>query len=81
MPQCHSSTELATKLRAEIKKSRVIFSRRIVDELMQLSEEFGIYTGEILGKEEYKAVFTDTGYKEKNKKYCEVILTQRYDAI
>lgn len=76
-----SSTELATKLRAEIKKARVIFPRRIVDDLMQLSSEFGVYIGDILGKAEYKEIISDTGYKGKNKKYCEFILPQKYDAI
>lgn len=76
-----SSTELATKLRAEIKKSRVIFPRKLVDELMQLSSDFGIYIGDVLGREEYKEVISDDRFKGKNKKYCEIILPQKYDAI
>lgn len=77
-----SSTELATKLRAEIKKARVVFPKRIVDELMLLSDEFGIYLGDITNKPEYEELLHDLHFgKPQNKAYCENILPQKYDKI
>lgn len=49
----------ATKLRTTIKKARVVFPKRIVDELYALTEDFGIYSGSIIEKEVYKDYFRD----------------------
>lgn len=77
-----SSTELATKLRAEIKKARVVFPRKIVDELMSLSDEFGIYLGDITRKPEYREMLKELiPGKPTNRVYCENVLPQKYDRI
>ena len=77
-----SDKELATQLRAEIKKSRLVFSKKIVDELMELTIDFAYSTIYMMGREEYKEIFAGETYDRRQIRiYCDVIIPQRYDRI
>lgn len=77
-----SDKELATQLRAEIKKSRLVFSKKIVDELMDLTIDFAYSAISMMGREEYKEVFAGEIYDRRQRQiYCDVIIPQRYDKI
>lgn len=77
-----SDKELATLLRAEIKKSRLVFSKKVVDELLDLTIDFAYSTVYMMGREEYKELFAGEKYDRRQKQiYCDVIIPQRYDRI
>ncbi len=77
-----SDKELATQLRTEIKKSRLVFSKKIVDELMELTIDFAYSTIYMMGREEYKEIFAGETYDRRQMRiYCDVIIPQRYDRI
>ena len=73
---------LATQLRTEIKKSRLVFSKKIVDELLELTIDFAYSSAYMIGREEYKEIFAGETYDRRQKQiYCDVIIPQRYDSI
>lgn len=77
-----SDTELATQLRAEIKKSRLVFPKKIVDELLELTIDFAYSSIYMMGREEYKKIFAgETSGRRQKQIYCDVIIPQRYDRI
>lgn len=73
----------ATKLRTTIKKARVVFPKRIVDELYELTEDFGIYSGSIIEKEEYKNYFSKEtmNTSQKEKLYAKEIIPIMYEKV
>lgn len=77
-----SNKELATQLRTEIKKSRFVFSRKKVDELLDLTIDFAYSSVYMMGRNEYKEIFGGENYDRLKKQiYCDVIIPQRYDKI
>lgn len=77
-----SDKELATQLRAEIKKSRLFFSKKVVDELLDLTIDFAYSTIYMMERVEYKEMFAGEKYDRRQKQiYCDVIIPQRYDKI
>lgn len=78
-----TSTGAAIKLRTTIKKARVVFPKRIVDELYNLTEDLGVYYGDVLSKEEYEEYFPDeemtTG--NKGKIYAKEIVPILYERV
>lgn len=77
-----SDKELATQLRAEIKKSRLVFPKRVVDDLLELTIDFAYSTIYVLDRVEYKDIFGETvSSRGLTKIYCDVIMQQRYDKI
>lgn len=79
----HMSDEgLATQLRAEIKKSRLVFSKKVVDELLSLTIDFAYSSVYVISRKEYKEIFAGETYDRYQKQiYCDVIIPQRYDKI
>lgn len=75
---CISSDEkLATELRTVIMKSRIVFSRERVDELLEMTTDFGqsreyvlVKYGENLGN-----------HSDRNRRYCESKIPEMYDQI
>lgn len=77
-----SDKELATQLRAEIKQSRLVFPKKMVDELLELTIDFAYSTIYMMGREEYKEIFAGEVYDRRQRQiYCDVIIPQRYDKI
>lgn len=77
-----SDMELATALRTEIKQSRLVFHKSVVDELLELSMDFGLYKGHIINKEEYSVYFKGVVHSdEKSKIFCEKIIPDHYARI
>lgn len=77
-----SDEELATQLRTEIKKSRLMFSKKVVDELLDLTIDFAYSSIYMISRKEYKDVFAGKNYDRDRKQiYCDVIIPQRYDRI
>jgi hypothetical protein len=73
---------LATQLRTEIKKSRLVFSKKIVDELLDLTIDFAYSSVYMMGRKEYKEIFAGETYDRRQKQiYCDVVIPQRYDRI
>jgi hypothetical protein len=73
---------LATQLRTEIKKSRLVFSKKIVDELLDLTIDFAYSSVYMMGRKEYKEIFAgETDDRCRKQIYCDVIVPQRYDKI
>lgn len=79
----HMSDErLATQLRAEIKKARLIFPKKVVDELLDLTIDFAYSSVYVIGRKEYKEIYAGETYDRYQKQiYCDVIIPQRYDKI
>lgn len=79
----HMSDEgLATQLRAEIEKSRLMFSKKVIDDLLSLTIDFAYSSVYMISRKEYKDVFTGKNYDRHRKQiYCDVIIQQRYDRI
>jgi hypothetical protein len=70
-------------LRTTIKKARIVYPKRIVDELYALTEDFGEYYLDVLKKEEYKSYFaseTDPN-GSKSKIYAEKIIPILYEKV
>lgn len=77
-----SDEGLATQLRTEIRKSRLVFSKKIVDDLLALTIDFAYSTNYMMGRDEYKEIFAGETYDRYQKKiYCDVIIPQRYEKI
>jgi len=77
-----SDEQLATQLRTEIKKSRLFFPRKVVDEMLELTIDFAYSSVYIISRKEYKEVFAGETYDRRQKQiYCDVIIPQRYDKI
>lgn len=77
-----SDTGLATQLRTEIKKSRLVFSKKVVDELLALTIDFAYSSVFIIDRKEYKEIFAGETYDQYQRQiYCDVIISQRYDKI
>ena len=72
-----SEVNLATELRMSVKKSRIVFSKETVDELLEMTHDFGQSRENVL--EKYKNELTDKSWR--NRKYCEVIIPRMYDRI
>lgn len=72
-----SDMQLATELRTVIKKSRIVFSRKIVDELLEITNDFGQSREYVLRK--HQEVLKDGS--DTNRKYCELIIPGMYDRI
>ena len=80
--KCSSDNELATRLRSEIKQSRLCFTKKLVDELLGLTNDFGIYTGTVISKKEYEDVFGDEKLDTFRKRtYCDTIIPSKYEKI
>ena len=63
-------------------KSRLVFSKKVVDELLDLTIDFAYSTVYMMGREEYKELFAGEKYDRRQKQiYCDVIIPQRYDRI
>lgn len=78
-----SSKNAAIKLRTTIKKARIVYPKRIVDELYALTEDFGEYYLDVLKKEEYKSYFaseTDPN-GSKPKIYAEKTIPILYEKV
>ena len=78
-----SSKSAAIKLRTTIKKARIVYPKRIVDELYTLTEDFGKYNGDVLKKEEYKPYFASEieTFSFKEKIYAEKIIPILYEKV
>lgn len=77
-----SDSELATQLRTEIKKSRLVFSKKVVEALSELTIDFAYSTIFMMDREEYKEIFDGINYEsQKRKIYCDVIISQRYESV
>lgn len=77
-----SDSELATQLRTEIKKSRLVFSKKVVEALLELTIDFAYSTIFMMDREEYKEIFDGIKYDSQKKKiYCDVIISQRYESV
>lgn len=77
-----SDKTLATQLRAEIKKSRLIFPKGLVDELLDLTIDFAYSKVYMMGRKEYKEIFAgEVSERRQCEIYCEKIIPQRYDRI
>ena len=77
-----SDKELATQLRTEIKKSRLVFPKKIVGELLELTIDFAYSTIYMMQREEYKGIFAGEIHDRRQEQiYCDVIIPQRYDRI
>jgi len=80
-----SDLALATKLRSEIKKSRLYFGKKVVDELLALTIDFGCTQKIILSRLEYKdSVFAgisswDTDAKAK--KFSATVIPALYEKL
>ena len=73
---------LATQLRTEIKKSRLVFSKKIVDELLDLTIDFAYSSVYMMGRKEYKEIFAgEINDRRRKQIYCDVVIPQRYDRI
>ncbi len=77
-----SNKELATKLRTEIKRSRLVFSKKVVEELLSLTNDFAYSSVYMMGRNEYKEVFDGENYDRRQKQiYCDIIIPERYDKV
>lgn len=77
-----SDEDLATLLRSEIRKSRFVFSKKTVEELLELTIDFAYSSVCIVDRKEYKDVFGEEIWdSNKRKIYCDKIIPQRYDRI
>ena len=76
-----SDKELATKLRAEIRKSRMVFSKKTVVKLMLLSSDFARSVDDITTGREFNRFFIAEGYINKCEVYREVIIPMKYDEL
>lgn len=72
-----SDVQLATELRTVIKKSRIVFSKKMVDELLEMTHDFGQSREYVLRK--YHDVLENGS--GMNRKYCEMIIPGMYDRI
>ena len=72
-----SDVKLVTELRTTIKKSRIVFSREIVDELFDLTHDFGRYREYVLKEYKDEIAYGEASYQ----RYCEVIIPRMYDRI
>jgi len=73
----NSDIILATELRTVIKKSRIVFSREIVDELLEMTHDFGQSREYILGKHMDEL----SEPSNHNRQYCEIFIPRMYDRI
>lgn len=76
--------EPLTRLRTEIKKARMNFSQKIIDELMGLTEDVGRDVFYIRDKKEYQEYYKDccsSDYKKRMEIYCSEILPKKYILI
>lgn len=80
-----SDLALATKLRSEIKKSRLYFGKNIVDELLALTIDLGCNKNTILRRPEYKeSVFAGMdswNTEEKATKFCTIVIPALYEKL
>ena len=72
-----SDEKLATELRTAIMKSRIVFSKEKVDELLKMTNDFGQSREYIL--EKYKDILEN--YPDNNRRYCEIIIPGMYNRI
>ena len=72
-----SDVKLVTELRTVVKKSRLVFTRETVDELFEMTYDFGEYSGDVLKK--YKDEITNG--PGAYQRYCEVIIPRMYGRI
>ena len=78
----HSDRTIAIKLRAEIIKSRTVFSKQFIDKLISMTEDFGAYVIEIICREQYKEIFEGIdNERERCLLYCENIVPHKYEEI
>lgn len=73
----NSDIILATELRTVIKKSRIVFSREIVDELLEMTHDFGQSREYVLGKH----IEELSDQANHNRQYCEIFIPRMYDRI
>lgn len=77
-----SDNALATQVRAEMRKSRLVFSKKVVEELLDLTIDFAYSTVRMFGREEYKEYFGEAkSQRVQTQTYCDVIMRERYDRI
>lgn len=78
-----SNRNAAIKLRATIKKARIVYPKRIVDELYVLTEGMGEYYEDVLQKEQYKPYFASETepHSSKRKIYAEKIIPILYEKV
>lgn len=72
-----SDINLVTELRTVIKKARLVFTRETVDELFEMTYDFGEYSGDVLKKYKYEISDGPAAYQ----RYCEGIIQKMYDRI
>ena len=71
---------VAAQLKAEIKKSRLVYPSKIVDQLMELADDFGTPSTTILYREEYEKYFKESP-KDRTYTYCEQIIPKKYEEL
>lgn len=72
-----SDEKLATELRTAIMKSRIVFSKEKVDELLKMTNDFGQSREYIL--EKYKDILEN--HPDGHRRYCEIIIPGMYNRI
>ena len=75
-----SDEALLKNLRSVIRQARTVFPKKIIDELLFLTEDCYLYYNTIFSKEYYKGIL-EGNKEEKLKKYCEYIIPEKYDRI
>ena len=85
MAHCSYSTTVsaAIKLMTSIKKARVVFPKRVVEELYNLTEDLGAYYGDVLSKEKYEKYFVgeELSSGAKGKIYSKEIIPFLYEQL
>lgn len=73
----------AIKLRTSIKKARIVFPKRTVDELYDLAEDFGVSCDKILKREKYQPCFSEENMSEVNTSeiYIKDIIPTLYEKV